>query len=66
MKRPDEAMERVLAGLRDAEAPVGMERRILERLEDRVGDVARGLARLDGCAVRLAGALRGWVGGGRF
>jgi hypothetical protein len=34
MTRPDEAMERVLAGLRDVEAPVGMERRILKRLEN--------------------------------
>jgi hypothetical protein len=34
MTRPDEAMEKVMAGLRDVEAPVGMERRILERLEN--------------------------------
>jgi hypothetical protein len=34
MTRPDDAMEKVLAGLRDVEAPVGMERRILERLEN--------------------------------
>jgi hypothetical protein len=34
MTRPDEVMEKVLAGLRDVEAPVGMERRILERLEN--------------------------------
>lgn len=33
MTRPDEAMDRVLAGLRDVEAPLGIERRILERLE---------------------------------
>jgi hypothetical protein len=35
MKNSEEAIERVLASLRDAEAPVGMERRILEALEDR-------------------------------
>lgn len=33
--RPEEAIEKVLAGLRDAEAPAGMERRILEAIEDR-------------------------------
>jgi hypothetical protein len=32
MKNSEEAMEKVLAGLRDAEAPVGMERRILDGL----------------------------------
>jgi hypothetical protein len=30
MKNPDEAIDRMLKGLRDAEAPQGMERRILE------------------------------------
>jgi len=35
MKNPDEAIGRVLAGLRDAEAPAGMERRILEAVEMR-------------------------------
>ena len=35
MKNPEEAIERVLAGLRDVEAPAGMERRILDRLEER-------------------------------
>ena len=34
MKNSEEAMEKVLAGLRDAEAPAGMERRILSALED--------------------------------
>jgi hypothetical protein len=33
MENSDEAMERVLAGLRDAEAPAGMERRILEAVQ---------------------------------
>src|SRR5271170_2093717 len=33
MMRADDAMEKVLAGLREVEAPVGMERRILARLE---------------------------------
>jgi hypothetical protein len=33
MKNSEEAIEKVLAGLRDAEAPEGMERRILDALE---------------------------------
>jgi hypothetical protein len=36
MRNSEEAMEKVLAGLRDAEAPAGMERRILNALEERV------------------------------
>src|SRR5437588_13103462 len=35
MKNSGEAMEKVLAGLRDADAPDGMERRILAGLEER-------------------------------
>jgi hypothetical protein len=35
MKNSEEAIEKVLAGLRDAEAPAGMERRILNALEER-------------------------------
>jgi hypothetical protein len=35
MKNSEEAIEKVVAGLRDAEAPVGMERRILSALEER-------------------------------
>jgi hypothetical protein len=34
MKNSEEAIEKVLAGLRDADAPVGMERRILDALEN--------------------------------
>ncbi len=34
MKNSDEAIERVLAGLREAEAPEGMERRILNAMRD--------------------------------
>jgi hypothetical protein len=34
MKNSEEAIAKVLAGLRDAEAPEGMERRILKALED--------------------------------
>jgi len=34
MKNPEEAIEKVLAGLRDSEAPGGMEHRILNALED--------------------------------
>jgi hypothetical protein len=36
MKNSDDAIERVLTGLREAEAPIGMERRILEAMQDRV------------------------------
>jgi hypothetical protein len=39
VKGSEEAIEKVLAGSRDAEAPAGMERRILERLEGRVSVV---------------------------
>jgi hypothetical protein len=35
MENPEKEIERVLAGLRDAEAPVGMERRILDAVRDR-------------------------------
>ena len=35
MRGSEEAIEKVLAGLRDAEAPAGMERRILGALEER-------------------------------
>lgn len=35
MKDSDQAIEKVLAGLRDAKAPTGMERRILEELQSR-------------------------------
>src|ERR1700677_417330 len=35
MNKPDEAIDKVLAGLRDAEPPAGLERRILEGLEHR-------------------------------
>jgi hypothetical protein len=35
MKDPEEAIEKVLAGLRNPDAPVGMERRILQALQDR-------------------------------
>jgi hypothetical protein len=34
MKNSEEAIEKVLAGLRDSEAPAGMERRILDALEN--------------------------------
>ena len=34
MKNPDEAIERVLTGLRDAESPDGMNRRILDAMRD--------------------------------
>jgi len=41
MKNSEEAIERVLAGLRDSEAPAGMERRILEALEDQASARSR-------------------------
>jgi len=41
MKNSEEAIEKVLAGLRDAEAPAGMERRILEGLEERAAARSR-------------------------
>jgi hypothetical protein len=41
MKSSDEAIEKVLTGLRDAEAPDGMERRILERLDERASMQSR-------------------------
>jgi hypothetical protein len=41
MKNSEEAMEKVLAGLRDAEAPDGMERRILDGLEERAAGRSR-------------------------
>lgn len=41
MKRSEETIEEVLAGLRDAEVPDGMERRILERLDERASMQSR-------------------------
>jgi hypothetical protein len=41
MRNSEEAIERVLAGLRDVEAPDGMERRILDGLEGRAATQAR-------------------------
>ena len=35
MKNSDEAVAKVLAGLRDVETPEGLERRILDSLEER-------------------------------
>jgi hypothetical protein len=47
MKNSDEAIEQVLAALREAEAPVGMERRILETLEEKASSqVGSGWRRL--------------------
>lgn len=45
MKHSEEAIEKVLAGLRDADAPAGMERRILDSL-DALQDQASGRSRL--------------------
>jgi len=40
-KSTDEVVEQVLAGLRDSEVPVGMERRILEAVQDRAAVKSR-------------------------
>ena len=40
-KSTDEVVEQVLAGLRDSEVPVGIERRILEAVEDRAAVKSR-------------------------
>jgi hypothetical protein len=48
MKKSGEAIEKVLAGLRDADAPAGMERRILDGLEERA-------------AARSRSGWRGWL-----
>jgi len=50
MKNSDEAIERVLGGLRDVEAPAGMERRVLAAMEERA-------------AARSGFAWRGWAFG---
>jgi hypothetical protein len=41
MKNSEDAIEKVLAGLRSPDAPVGMERRILEALQDQVSARSR-------------------------
>jgi hypothetical protein len=41
MKDPEEAIEKVLAGLRRTPAPIGMERRIMEALETRASGQSR-------------------------
>jgi hypothetical protein len=41
MRNSEEAIDKVLAGLRDAEAPAGMERRILDGLEERAAAGSR-------------------------
>jgi hypothetical protein len=45
MKNSEEAIAKVLAGLRDAEAPDGMERRILKALEDKASAQSRSVWR---------------------
>jgi hypothetical protein len=45
MKNSEEAIAKVLAGLRDAEAPDGMERRILRALEDKASAQSRSVWR---------------------
>jgi hypothetical protein len=65
--KSSEAIEKVLAGLRDAEVPGGMERRILERLDERASTQSRSrpiwlmmparplTVRSQACGVALAG-----------
>src|SRR5580700_4931897 len=45
MKNSEEAIERVLAGLREVETPDGMERRILDGLEGRAAQARSGWRR---------------------
>jgi hypothetical protein len=52
MKNSEDAIGKVLAGLRDAEAPVGIERRILHGLEERVAV---------GSGDRTGAGWRGWL-----
>lgn len=52
MKNSEDAIGKVLGGLRDAEAPVGMERRILDGLEERVAV---------GSGHRMGAGGRGWL-----
>lgn len=62
MKDSDQAIEKVLAGLRDAEAPAGMERRILETVQSRAFTRSRwGWLRIGARPVIYAGALAGVV-----
>ena len=68
MRNSDEAIERVLAGLRDVDAPAGMGRRILDGLEERTAqtrvrsrwfgeDLRWGALSYVACGVALAGIL---------
>lgn len=57
MKNSDEAVERVLAGLREAEAPEGMERRILEAVRDGASQRGRWAARRRTIPSRLEGTM---------
>jgi hypothetical protein len=67
MKDSDQAIEKVLAGLRDAEAPVGMERRILEAVQDHPSAHSRWASlttaphRIPGRPIAYAAALAGVV-----
>jgi len=56
MKNPEEAIERVLEGLRDTEAPAGMERRILAAFEVRTAVHTAGAPRW-AWRVALAGMI---------
>ena len=44
MKNPDEAIDRVMAGLRDAQAPEGMEQRILQGMREQTMNSSHGSA----------------------
>ena len=52
MKNSEDAIGKVLGGLRDAEAPVGMERRILDEMEERVAV---------GSGLRTGAGWLGWL-----
>jgi hypothetical protein len=53
-KNSEEIIEQLLEGLRDAEAPAGMELRILHALEDRAQGITRSKRRRNGTSPRAA------------
>lgn len=56
MNRADESVERVLAGLREAAAPVGMEQRVMRAVEERAANTVR--------QGRGAGWVAAWIAAG--
>jgi hypothetical protein len=62
MENPEKAIERVLAGLRDAEVPVGMEQRIVNAVMERAA-VGSGRGWLGWRAIWVDTRRAGWVAG---